>query len=267
MSSSLPAGSDSEASSNASSEKGTSPASAARNGGHDRSLKPSLGLAVLAAPLAAAAAWGLGESGLFEFRPAIANLNMMGHPYRDASPQTRETARLEGASCVLGTFGALLGAGMGLVGGRASRSPGRTLLAAGLGLLAGALAGAAPLWFVIPAYNRAEELTSGDLTRSLLMHWGLWTALGAAAGFALGIGLGKRGKFMTALCGGIAGVVVGTFVYEFLGGALFPLAETGKPFSDTATTRLLALLFVAVFSATGAVLFTTSLGKTTRGTS
>jgi hypothetical protein len=47
---------------------------------------------LLVATLAALAAWGLGESGVFQFRPVITDRNMMGHAYRDASPQTRETA-------------------------------------------------------------------------------------------------------------------------------------------------------------------------------
>ena len=100
---------------------------------------------MLVAAIAALAAWGLGESGWIHFRPAIADLSMMGHAYQGASPQTRETAMLKGASCLLGSFGALLGLGMGLCGGYSAGRPRRALAAAGLGFLAGAIAGLACL--------------------------------------------------------------------------------------------------------------------------
>jgi hypothetical protein len=212
--------------------------------------------------LAALAAWGLGEFGVFRFRPAITNVNMMGHVYRDASAQTRETAMLKGASWLLGTFGALLGAGMGLVGGYSSRNRRLTLIAAGIGFAAGAIAGAAAVWIAIPPYNRAEELTVGDLGRSLLLHCALWTALGAAAALAFGIALGERAKLPRAILGGVIGTIVGTLLYEVLGGLFFPLAETGKPFAETALTRLMALAVVALSSALGAVLLATTTPRT-----
>jgi len=221
-----------------------------------------LGLALLAAALAATVSWGLGEAGLFQFRPAIENLSMMGHAYQGASPRSREVAMLKGASCLLGCCGALLGMGMGLVGGQSSRCRRQALIAAGVGLLAGGIAGAAPLWIVIPAYNRAEELSAGDLGRSLLMHWGLWTALGAAAGLALGIG--TRTRPLSAIFGGVIGVGVGTFAYELIGGLVFPLAETGKPFSETSATRLMAMLFITISSSLGAILVSTSQRRSPR---
>ena len=215
---------------------------------------PSLGLAVLAAVVAAAVSWELGEAGLFQFRPAIENLSMMGHAYRDTSARSREVAMLKGASCLLGTLGALMGMGMGLVGGRSSRSPRQAIIGAGVGLLAGGLAGAAPPWIVIPAYDRAEELTAGDLGRSLLMHWALWTSLGAAAGLALGIGIGDRKRILAALFGGAIGAVAGTVVYELAGSLVAPLAETGKPFAESSTARLMAALCIALSSSLGAIL-------------
>lgn len=240
-----------------------SPGDQARSGGRDFALtgKALLVVAALAAGLVALAAWGLGESGVFRFRPAIANLNMMGHEYQDASPQTRETAMLKEASCLLGFLGASLGAVMGLLGGLAGRSPRRVLIGAGLGLVVGALAGAVPLWVVIPVYNRAEELTAGGIVRSLFLHWGMWIPVGAAAGVAFGAGLGARSKVVAGLLGGILGVVLGTIAYELLGGILFPLAETGRAFADLATARLMAMLFAGIAPALGAVFAATSAVK------
>jgi hypothetical protein len=182
---------------------------------------------------------------------------MMGTNYRDSSPHTKEVAALKQSSCVLGCLGALLASSMGAVGGVTSGSRRRTLVAAGVGLLVGGLAGALPPWLVIPLYNRAEELTPGELGRSLLMHWSLWLALGGAAGLALGLGLGSTSKLLNTILGGILGVALGTLVYELIGGLMFPLAETGKPLAATWEARALALATIAIFAALGAAMLAT----------
>jgi hypothetical protein len=219
---------------------------------------------IVAAAVAAVFSWGVGESGISQFRPAISDLNMMGHAYRGESPQSRELAMLKEASCLLGSFGALLGLGVGLVAGWLEAGHQRAIFAGAVGFLAGAIAGAVPVWLVIPAYNRAEELTSGDLERSLVMHYALWTALGAASGLALGVGLGDWKKLGAAILGGAVGVVIGASAYDLLGSWAFPLSETGKPFAATPAPRLMAMLFLAVSAASGACL-AVSLGPKRRG--
>jgi hypothetical protein len=212
---------------------------------------------LIAAILSAAISWGLGETPLMHFRPQIANVSMMGTNYRDSSPQTKEIATLKQASCILGCFGALLAGSVGAAGGYLAGSRKSALMAASAGLLVGGLAGALPPWLVIPLYNRAEELTPGELGRSLLMHWSLWLALGAATGLALGLSMRNSSRLLRAVFGGMIGVALGTLVFELIGGLLFPLAETGKPLAATWETRLLSLLTIATYAAMGAVVLAT----------
>jgi hypothetical protein len=211
----------------------------------------------IAAFISAAISSGLAESSLMQFRPEIVNVSMMGTNYRDSSPRTKEVATLKQASCILGCFGALLAGSLGAVGGFTSGSRRRTLVAAGVGLVVGGLAGALPPWLVIPLYNRAEELTPGELGRSLLMHWSLWSALGGAAGLALGMGLGGSSRLLRTVLGGVIGVALGTLVFELIGGLLFPLAETGKPLAATWEARSLALFAISTFAALGAAVLAT----------
>ena len=59
----------------------------------------------------------------------------------------------------------------------------------------------------------------------------------------MGVGLGGRTRPSEGDPRRITWRYRGTLLYELLGGLLFPLAETGKPFAATATTRLMTMLF------------------------
>ena len=89
----------------------------------------------------------------------------------------------------------------------------------------------------------------------LLIHLGLWSAVGLAAGLAFGIGSGasKPSRFVQTALGGLVGAMVGTVVFEVVGAGLFPMAHTPDPFSDTPGTRLLARLCVAGFVGLGVI--------------
>jgi hypothetical protein len=211
-------------------------------------------LALLAAVLAGAGAWLVGESGVVRFRPGQERVRQMGGEMIGASPRTRAHAALQDASAIFGISGGLLGGALGLAGGWA-RGPGRWAWgAATVGLVLGAVAGAVPPWIVIPLANRTQNLSGNDLGRSILVHTALWVATGAAAGLALGMGLTgqARGRAIEALLGGALGAFVGIAVYDLVGALVFPLAGTGLPISATPTTRLLARSMVALGASVGA---------------
>jgi hypothetical protein len=65
----------------------------------------------------------------------------------------------------------------------------------------------------------------------------------------------------------LAAMVAGTLIYELIGGLLFPLADTGKPFSVTWETRLLAAMLIAIPSAVAAVALSTAGRQGHHGTS
>ena len=87
-----------------------------------------------------------------------------------------------------GALGGATGLALGLAGGLIRRSALRAIAAGATGLLLGGGIGVALSWLILPIYY--EHSTGGELTYSLMVHGGVWVAVGAAAGLAFGIGLG-----------------------------------------------------------------------------
>jgi hypothetical protein len=103
--------------------------------------------------------------------------------------------------------------------------------------------------------HRNDDPATLDLLAPLLVHMGLWSATGLAAGLAFGIAARRMrpARLVESALAGMVGAMVGTFVFEIAGASLFPFAHTADPFSDTAGSRLLARLCVAGFIGLGVV--------------
>ena len=86
----------------------------------------------------------------------------------------------------------------------------------------------------------------------MVMHSGLLTLLGAAAGLALAIGLGNKRRLAHAALGGAIGAVVGAVVYDLIGAFAFPFANTADPLATTAAARFVELIVPAIAIAAGA---------------
>ena len=151
---------------------------------------------------------------------------------------------------------ALLGAVLSLIFGvTAGCFPGRfsipRVLAAGLaGIVLGASFGAASSYGLTPIYF--HRLGTADITLSLLIHLGIWTAVGAASGVAFGVGSGSRDVLVRSLVGGIIGAALGTLLFEYSAHFL-PLACTERPLSEEAGTRLAANIVLCLCVAIGIV--------------
>jgi hypothetical protein len=211
-----------------------------------------LGLAILAG----FAAWLVGEPNLERFKPSAAAA-AEAYNFQVLNQQTARANAFNGA-LAFGSLGGLLGLALGLAGGLAGRSPRAALLGALVGLLLGALAGALPSFALMPYqwnHRNDDPATYEHLLRHMLIHFGLWSAIGLAAGLAFGLGRygAKVPRLIEAALAGLIGAMLGTFVFDMLGAILFPLAETADPFSATPGTRLLARLCVAGFVGLGAI--------------
>jgi hypothetical protein len=141
-----------------------------------------------------------------------------------------------------------LGVTAGLLNGR--RSIARAFLAGLTGVMLGACGGAASSYVLIPIFF--GNLENADLTRSMLIHLGIWTAVGAASGLAFGIGSGSRGVLSRSLVGGITGAALATLLFDFTG-AFFPLAHTERPLAEEAGTRLAVSMLLGLSVAGGIV--------------
>jgi hypothetical protein len=95
-------------------------------------------------------------------------------------------------------------------------------------------------------------METADVTLSLLIHMGIWMAMGAAAGAAIGIGSGSRDVLVRSLVGGITGAAPGTILFD-MSGAFVPLAHTERPLSVEAGTRLAANRVLCLCVAIGIV--------------
>jgi hypothetical protein len=149
-------------------------------------------------------------------------------------------------------LGAILAIGLGVTAGllNGRRSTSRVFLAGLTAAVLGACGGAASSYVLFPIYFGRME--TADLTLSMLVHLGIWTAVGAASGVAFGIGSGSRDVLVRSLIGGITGAALGTLLYD-ISGAFFPLAHTERPLAEVAGTRLAANMLLGLSVAVGIV--------------
>ncbi len=200
---------------------------------------------VLGAGLAAGViAWAIGEATLVPeagFRSKATKIGV-----------SQSVAGTRNGVVSFGVLGAAMGLGLGLAGGLIRRSVPGAVAAGATGLLLGGAAAVAVSRLILPVYY--EHSKDSDLTYSLMVHGGVWAAVGAAAGLAFGIGQpGWRG-LLRGMLGGAGAALLAAVIYEFAGGLLFPVAFTDRPISQTWESRLVARLLVTALTAAGVVL-------------
>jgi hypothetical protein len=88
-----------------------------------------------------------------------------------------------------------------------------------------------------------------NLLLAMALHGGIWAAVGAAGGLALGLGWAAKGRIARATAGGLFGAALATVLFELVGGLAFPLDATTRPIALTGTTRLLARILVTTLAA------------------
>jgi hypothetical protein len=207
--------------------------------------------------LAGAAAWLVGESTFDYFKPSLAaSENVRGfNPF--LLNQEMPGVRARNGAATFGALGGLLGLALGLAGGLSRRSAVGVLLGALVGLILGTAAGALPALAVMPWQfrHRHDDPSTSSLFMPLLIHLGLWSTVGLAAGLAFGVGAGASppSRIIRAALAGLVGAMMGTVVFEVVGAVLFPMAHTPDPFSATSGTRLMARLCVAGFVGLGVI--------------
>jgi hypothetical protein len=207
----------------------------------------------LAAGLAAGlVSWLIGEAVYGLFAPPSELLNSANFARSTELARAQEASQIKNAVLAFGLLGAVLGMFLGAAGGVARRSARAAVMAALIGLAAGGAAGAGLALILVPIAARDLVMVSESLVFALVIHGGIWSAVGAAGGLAFGIGLGGGRAVLRAIVGGLVGALLGTIVYELLGAMASPMASTGAPLSTTWPTRLLARVSVTTLAALGA---------------
>jgi len=217
------------------------------SGGNAPNLAYARRLALAASIVAGLGAFGLGEVFHDWIAPRAVKQTMRSLDVVLPTEETEKAAAVQNGGLTFGLMGGSLGLIFGLAGGIAGRrTKNQTVVAGVAGLVLGAVVGAAiPLALLAPYARFMHGHDYDDLLAPMGMHAAIWGPIGAAAGLAFGIGLGK-GHRLRSLLYGLIGAVTGTAVYEVLGAAIDPMALTSAPISKTWTTRLLARLLVAL---------------------
>jgi hypothetical protein len=194
--------------------------------------------------------FGLGELLYARFASELVPQNMGGIQVMRPTLETKAVSDARNAATAFAMLGGVLGLILGLAGGLERHSIGSTAKAGCIGLVLGAAMGAVlPLVLVVPYERLLAQRTTDDLLLSLGLHATLWAPLGAVGGLAFGIGRGRWDQTLRLMMVGLTGAIVGSVVYDVIGGAVTPLARTGDAISITWPTRLLARLLVAIGAA------------------
>jgi hypothetical protein len=163
---------------------------------------------VLGAGFVAGLVSWLGGEGCIELIKAPRHsVNAKGLALRIIIRRDEMVAVAKNAGLAFLVLGAALGGALGAAGGLARRSRRAAVLAAGIGLVTGVVAAGGMSLALLPAYNdyqrRHPDEAARDLILPLLVHAGIWSAVGAAGGLALGVGLGERAGLPRAVLGGL----------------------------------------------------------------
>jgi hypothetical protein len=212
-------------------------------------------LALAAGLVAGLAAWIGGEACLDRIKPPRHAVNSKGLVLNVAGRPEIAVADAKNAAVAFALLGAALGMGLGIAGGLTRQSVRSAAGAALVGLIVGTAGVAVMSLTLFPRYNdykaRNPDEAAQDLVFPFFVHAGVWCVVGASAGLAYGLGLGKRRSLARIALGGVLGAALGTIAYELIGAAAFPAAQTSRFVSTTWETRLFARLAVTVFAAAG----------------
>ena len=153
-----------------------------------------LAIACVAGLLAGAASTVAGEAILRRYQDDL--VQPITNRPRPEDVQRFRDARVYSARLDLHDHGGSAGTGDG-PGGRAGPALGRRApRAAGIaGLLLGTAVTAGLSLVLVSNFFKRHDPQSGDLMLPLLTHCGIWSAVGAIAGLAFGLGLGGKGRW------------------------------------------------------------------------
>jgi hypothetical protein len=197
--------------------------------------------------------WLAGELAHGAFKPQLFVVEAIGARSLQPSRESQRAADLKNATLVFSILGGVTGLAVGLAGGLAVHSPARGLKVGLLALGAGAIVGALASFALAPFFFRELIPDSNDLLSPILIHGGIWTAIGAVGGiaFAFAMGTSKR-RFADAIAGACFGAILATIFYHALAAAVFPQAKSTEVVANTAIVRFLAMSLVPILTAVGA---------------
>ena len=125
-----------------------------------------------------------------------------------------------------------------------------------MGLLVGALAALAVIPVFHPVLQRQFRTVTNDVWLPLVMHAGIWAAIGAVGGAAFAIGMGCKSRLLSAIGSATAGALLAAVCFQLIGTCLPLGAGATGPVARWSVVRLMAMLLPIVMIAAGAALGT-----------
>jgi hypothetical protein len=199
------------------------------------------------------ASWLAGEFAKEIYQPRMVEVGFgMGVTLTMATAATQNQADFQNATLVFTLAGGIIGLALGLAGGVAGRSVARGLVVGLVALVVGGLVGGVASLALVPLFFRHYVPDPSDLLSPILIHSGIWSAIGAAAGMGFAIGMGRARRIPAAVGGACLGAILATVVFHLVSDVLFPDSGSSRAIAGSALVRLLAILAPTVMVAAGA---------------
>ena len=209
-------------------------------------------IALAAGLLMGLGSWLAGERAHEAFKPQLFVVEFMGLTSRQPSTASLNVADYKNATLVFAILGGMTGLAMGLAGGLAGRSRSRGVKVGFAALVIGSLVGALASQALVPLFFRRLVPDRSDLLAPVMIHGGIWVAIGAVGGLAFAIGMRCRGRVADAIAGASFGALLATIFFHASAAALFPESGSTDPVARTPIVRLLAMCVISVLVAIGA---------------
>jgi hypothetical protein len=197
-----------------------------------------------------------GEASTAVFKPRLIAAKSKGRSIRVATRHDQAISDAKNAGLAFVIVGGFLGAGLGAAGGLARGSVRAAATTGFLGLILGSVTALVASAAALPLYDAYSERHLDDVSQNLippiLVHAGIYSALGAAGGLALAIGLRERNRVLPCFLAAMAGAALAAITFDLVGSAVFPLAKTTQIVPEAWASRLLSRLAVSVSGAVGA---------------
>ncbi|GAC1468686.1 MAG: hypothetical protein NVSMB9_11580 [Isosphaeraceae bacterium] len=208
-------------------------------------------IVLAAGVLAGLVAWIAGELTHQFFRPRRYTVQIMGMSSEQPSRESQKAADLANAALGSAILGSVTVLAMGLAGGLAGRTAGRGVVI-GLGAMAvGACAGAGMTLALVPILAGQLVPDWNDLLTPILIHGGIWMAIGAVGGLAFAISLRSWHQLPFIIASACLGAFTASILYHLLSGFFFPHSSSTEAVGGSAGIRLLATSLVTILVAIG----------------
>jgi len=211
-------------------------------------------LALAAGVAAGLVSWLAGELAHDVFKPRLYETEVMGMKTMQPTALSQNAADSKNARLAMSILGCITGLALGVAGGLADRSPSRAVTVGLAGAAAAGPIAALASWALLPFFFRSFVPDPEDVLPPILIHGGIWAAIGAIGGAAFAIGAGRVRRAALAVVGACVGACLASVVFHVFSLAIFPDSRSTEPLASSSFVRLLAALVVTVLIAIGAVL-------------